>query len=349
AFHAIGITLLPWQQIVQLRTRAVRTLGFGHAGAHPGIRLALLSGNYVADPGAYQLIRVFQDFKRFIGKNHHLVDLWCSFAERYQGHLLAGPCSKLIEQCDLILWKIAEPPVFVDHMGLPLDLLRDPWPHIRERLLDAWTQRLSREVAHRHDYAGLHGLTWPPSDKELRLSALDVARVNALREGGLQQDVNRAELRAILAAVTWLHLHRVLGTVWSDSAYAACGCAALVQDLDFETPETNSDLWEDLRHTLSLMPANSVLVQHVSAHREHSNEISDLEDWTAYWNQRADDAAGRAHRMRPDRFWHIWGQFRAHQLDSFAAVDRFRDLHLDVASMLYAGALPVSSGDDAPD
>ena len=103
--------------------------------------------------------------------------------DHFQGHLLEGPCSKLIEQCDLILWKIVEPPVFVDHIGLPLGLLRDPWPHIRERLLDAWTQRLSREVAHRHDFAGLHGLTRPPSDKELRLSALEVARVNALREG----------------------------------------------------------------------------------------------------------------------------------------------------------------------
>ena len=41
AFHAIGITLLPFQQIGKLRTQAVRALGFGHAGANPGLRLAL--------------------------------------------------------------------------------------------------------------------------------------------------------------------------------------------------------------------------------------------------------------------------------------------------------------------
>ena len=44
--------------------------------------------------------------------------------------------------------------------------------------------------------------------------------------GGRQQDVNRAELRAILAAADWLAHFGIPGTIWSDSACAACGSAA---------------------------------------------------------------------------------------------------------------------------
>ena len=44
ALHAVSISLLPWAEIAQLRTNTVRALGHGKAGAHPGIRLGLLSG-----------------------------------------------------------------------------------------------------------------------------------------------------------------------------------------------------------------------------------------------------------------------------------------------------------------
>jgi hypothetical protein len=63
AFHAIGISLLPWKEIQTLRTKAVRALGFGHAGANPAIRLGLLSHDVTTDPGGFQLLRVFMDFQ----------------------------------------------------------------------------------------------------------------------------------------------------------------------------------------------------------------------------------------------------------------------------------------------
>ena len=63
AFHAIGISLLPWKEIQTLRTKAVRAFGFGHAGANPAIRLGLLSHDVTTDPGGFQLLRVFMDFQ----------------------------------------------------------------------------------------------------------------------------------------------------------------------------------------------------------------------------------------------------------------------------------------------
>ena len=78
------------------------------------------------------------------------------------------------------------------------------------------------------------------------------------------------------------------------------------------------------------------------------DHIEDLEDWTAYRNQRADTAAGEAHALRPPDIWRIWGLHRAHYLDSCTAIDRFRALHLDVAAKLDAGDLPVIFDGDEP-
>ena len=468
AFHAIGITLLPFTEVTKLRTKAVRALGHGHAGANPGLRLGLLCGDVTVDPGGYQLIRVFQDFKRFMAKQPHLLELWFSFVQHYDGTLFSGPFSKLLEQCDLIHWQVKEPPFVTDHLGLPIDLLQEPWPALRVRLCDAWRQRLSREVGHRKDYAGLVGIRWPPSRSEGRLSVLDVARINSLREGafltgehqgrfdmvkgqkcacgaldtmqhrciecprlaavhrkhpwaverwqdhpralvehllpsalpqerplrhqlyhqqdlghthfepvpnthhdlftdgsclsptrpalacaawavvsfnheatlaasplaGLQQDIDRAELHAVLCAVSWLVRHRCHGTVWSDSAYATCGLAALLSDRAADTPATNSDLWENLRFQLDAAPDGLIQVQHVPGHMQVNSDSPCLDEWLATWNGHADTAAKQAHGLRPPAFWNLWCEYKAAFDDSCIAVDRFRCLHLDVAAAL---------------
>ena len=95
ALHAIGISLLPFSQIGHLRTQAVRALGFGHAGAHPGLPLGLLCDSMQTDPGFFQVIRVLDDFRRFASKNFKILELWTSFAEAFDGHMWSGPFSKL--------------------------------------------------------------------------------------------------------------------------------------------------------------------------------------------------------------------------------------------------------------
>ena len=463
ALHAVSISLLPLAEIAQLRTKAVRALGHGKAGAHPGIRLGLLSGNVATDPGAFQLIRVFHDAHRFLNKDRRILDLWQSFHEHFIGSMLSGPFSKLVDQCDLIWWRVESPPVLLDHHGLPVDLLTDPWPSTQARLEDAWRQRLAREVAHRQDYNGLVGLQWPPSRTEAHLTALQHAQVNALREGtfltghvqgkfdlvkgtacphcgaddtlahrclvcptfeavrtrhswavqhwdafprslterllpsanphlrdlqhqlyrqadtlssnlapglqhfdlftdgsclapnrpdiacaswavvsathgallaaaplgGLFQSIDRAELMAILMATRWLTRFSSRGTIWSDSSYAACGLAALIQDQYAPLPDTHADLWAEL--TISFFASGELLVQHVPGHAQISDIFADTADWAAYWNDQADAAARGAHRQRPLAFWHVRDLFRQHQQATWDAVDRFRSFQLDIA------------------
>ena len=193
AFYGIGITLLPWKSIQHLRTKAVRALGFGGAGAHPGIRLALLSTSRCTDPGFYQLLRTFQDFRRFLSKDPDLLDLWKLYFEHFDGALLSGPFSKLIEQMELIGWTLLEPPWFLDHDRCRFNLQTMASTLLENLLDDAWCQRLSCELHHRQDFDGLRGLHWPPSRHEGRLSPLDLGRVNALREGAFLTNAAHAK------------------------------------------------------------------------------------------------------------------------------------------------------------
>ena len=183
AFHAIGITLLPWKTVQGLRTQAAKALGHGLAGANPAVRLALLSQDMSADPGFYQLKRVILDFQRFLQRMPAILDSWISYMDHFDGALLSGPFSKLIEQFELIHWTVQEPPWFSDHDDCLHDLQRVSSSTLVSLLQDAWHQRIALEICHRKDFQGLCGLQWPASRHEQRLSALDAARICSVREG----------------------------------------------------------------------------------------------------------------------------------------------------------------------
>ena len=182
-FHAIGITLLPFKWISSLRARAVRALGFGQAGANPGVRLALLSSAYTTDPGFFQAERVVHDFRRFLAKDPSQLHFWKAFMDTYTGTQLSGPCCKLLEIFEQLGWYVQSPPWILDHDGCPFDFLHMSSGALQSVLEDAWTQRLGTELAGRNDFTGLVGLHWPPSRHEQRLTALENACVNSLREG----------------------------------------------------------------------------------------------------------------------------------------------------------------------
>ena len=182
-FHAICITPLSATVVARQRTKAVRALGFGLAGAHPGIRLSLLTSDPTTDPCYFQLLHVFLDFRRLVRKQPPLISLWCDLALHEDRVRRIGPFGKLLEQAELIGWTISDPPFLVDHDGLFWDLLQMPQQLLRQRLLNAWMQTLAVDVGKRKDFAGLAGITWPPPLSDASLNMLERAQLNALREG----------------------------------------------------------------------------------------------------------------------------------------------------------------------
>ena len=127
--------------------------------------------------------------------------------------LYSGPMSKLLEQCELVRWTVRDPPFLDDHDGCSLNLLKIPRQLLRNLLLDAWRQRLVHEVHHRDDYSDLCGLQWPPSRHETRLSALEAARINSLREGAFVTGASQGRFDMVKGTAcptcnqpdTWFH------------------------------------------------------------------------------------------------------------------------------------------------
>ena len=81
---------------------------------------------------------------------------------------------------------------------------------LRSLLVDAWHQRIAHEVQHREDFSGLQGLQWPPSRHEKRLTALDTARLNSLREGAFVTGAMKGKFDLVKGAScgqpdTWHH------------------------------------------------------------------------------------------------------------------------------------------------
>ncbi len=162
---------------------AVRALGFGLAGANPAIRLSLLCDDMQTDPVFFQVVRVLADFRRFARKSTDLLRLWQGFVANFDGIMLSGPFSKLYEIFEQLGWSILAPPWFLDHDQCRWDLLSLSSGALHGLLCDAWYQRLARDLSHRQDYSGLNGLTWPPSTHEKRLSPVDLASINVIRDG----------------------------------------------------------------------------------------------------------------------------------------------------------------------
>ena len=103
--------------------------------------------------------------------------------EHFDGQWLSGFLSNLLEQCLLVTGHINDPPWFTDHDGLTWNLCDIPEELLERLLADAWTQRIALHLATRSDFRGLRGLLWPASPHESRLSVLDLARINSLRDG----------------------------------------------------------------------------------------------------------------------------------------------------------------------
>ena len=180
--------------IKQLRTAAVRAVGCGRAGANPTIRLSLLTGNALSDPGFFQLWHVVRTFKRVLVKQASLIDLWTQFIASYNARTFAGPFSVLMRQLNLVLWAIEAPPFLVDHEGHLHNLLIIDNGMLHDLLEDAWLQKTAREVSTRADFQGLEGINWAAVKQcSSHLTALENARVNTLREGAFYLNTQKAK------------------------------------------------------------------------------------------------------------------------------------------------------------
>ena len=153
--HAAAIDYCPPHVISSLRTSTAKALGFGKAGAQPLVRLHLLCGQPLADPGFFQV--------------------W--FLSRFGDTLLSGRFFVLLTQFDLLRWYIVSPP-WRDHEFLAVD-----HANLWRRALDGWHQHIARILSQRGDFIGLAGLGHLCQQPIPPLSLIENAQLAALREG----------------------------------------------------------------------------------------------------------------------------------------------------------------------
>ena len=137
-----------------------------------------------ADPEFYQLWSVLRDARRLLRKDGRLLELWSCFMSNYDGTSFHGPFSKLLQVCTQIGWRVADPPVLLDHGGFRRDLLRTPAALLRRLAEQAWLNHVARQHQHRATMVGLNSLDRTLATLDFgRLSALDLGRVAAIQSG----------------------------------------------------------------------------------------------------------------------------------------------------------------------
>ena len=192
ALHGIAACPLSGTHIQKLRVQATRALGILPGGASSALRLSL-AANLDSDPGFYQLWVCIRDVRRMSLKLPNLLSLWRSFMQGYTGRTYHGPFSKLLLLLNQVHWQIVDPPWVLDHDGLSHNLLECPESMLRRQVEHGWLHHVSRQHRHRKQMRDLNGIDMELLHTDMKaLSALDAARVSAVRSGAFLFDAQHA-------------------------------------------------------------------------------------------------------------------------------------------------------------
>ena len=131
---------------------------------------------------------------------------------------------------------------------------------------------------------------------------------------GVIQSINRAELSATLAAVTWKLTHPCRLRIWVDSQYVVNGFQRLLKYQTVPKEWDNQDLWHSALALTFLIDWTSCDILKVQAHCSPADSTSPFEDWLMRGNDFADQAARRQNSMRPSSAMDLLAEMRAAHL-----------------------------------
>ena len=116
---------------------------------------------------------------------------------------------------------------------------------------------------------------------------------------GLLQSAPRAELCAMLSAVSWVAKVQVPTVVWADALHVVDKMQCLLHDgLELNEVE-NRDLWERIATEVEKLETPCLQILHTPSHLDKALCESPMEEWLATWNEHADTVAVLANLNRP--------------------------------------------------
>ena len=188
ALHGIAGCPLGDSHLSALRARATAALKIRPGGSSSLLRLSI-APDMCTDPGFYQLWRCVSDLRRMSHKLDGFLRMWRGFMASFDGRVLPGPFTKLVQVFSQVGWSIQVPPLVWDHEGLQHDLLRTPASLLRRRLEHAWLRFVACAHRHRATMHDLEGIDPSLLQADVAgLSALDAARLAAVRSGAFLFD-----------------------------------------------------------------------------------------------------------------------------------------------------------------
>ena len=165
---------------------------------------------------------------------------------------------------------------------------------------------------------------------------------------GLQQSAPRAELTAVLSAVTWARQHRVQAVIWCDAEHVASSLRKLLEGELLDRAWGNQDLWHVLLSQLGDTEPGMLQVQHTPSHLDVNCCESPFEDWLSCWNQHADTVAGLCNLNRPWQFQQVHAQAVAHFQVTAARIRALRSIYCGIAQITYGVAMRAVPTDAEP-
>ena len=120
---------------------------------------------------------------------------------------------------------------------------------------------------------------------------------------GLLQSSYRAEIYAVIRALSIARLQHEQVCLWSDCSAVVTRLQKLLQGREPKPNSAHSDLWNQIYLLLQDFAHGQVSITKVAAHRTQTSAVSPLEEWCFANNSVADQAATWAQRKRPEEFW----------------------------------------------
>ena len=181
--HGILSCRFAYSHLDVLRRKAALALGWRKAGSSPAMRF-LLSDMPFSDPLLWHHKTVLMDFRRLCRKSSDFFMHWATFLAAYNGDLLAGPFSKMLEMTSHLGWSFLSADRILDHWQVEWSLLKVPWHWCEHRLLDAWAWRVAQGFRSRKTAEDLHGIDlWAHRSFTRSLSSLEKAQLSAISSG----------------------------------------------------------------------------------------------------------------------------------------------------------------------
>ena len=183
ALHGISGVPFASANVHSLRTSATAALRIRPGGSSSLLRLSL-SDPMTADPGFYLLWCCVRDVRRMASRVPNFLQLWRLFHELYDGRVMHGPLSKLVQVLAQVGWSVQVPPVVLDQDGMEHHLLKAPLTLLRRLLEHAWLWHCAYQHKHRKEMHDLQGIDLALLRAvQSKLTALDSARLAAVQSG----------------------------------------------------------------------------------------------------------------------------------------------------------------------